>query len=144
MLLSLPVPASRKLSGPFVRLLPTYELAALQPYDPRYLADWPAELYDIPLADASLDARSQGYAILKREMAERLSPVKVLTTASAGLVIDGFRLALLPVWVSEVMANGEMRLVLLNGQTGDVCGDIESRPAHSSSILSWLSDLIGE
>jgi hypothetical protein len=42
------------------------------------------------------------------------------------------------------MANGEMRLVLLNGQTGDACGDIQSRPSHSNAILSWLSDLIGE
>ncbi len=44
-----PIPASRKCSAPFVRLIPTFDLKAVQPYDPRYLSDWPAELYDIPM-----------------------------------------------------------------------------------------------
>ncbi len=143
-LLSLAVPASRKLSAPFVRLLATYHLPALQAYDPRYLADWPAELYDIPLADASLDARSRGYALLKRDMAVRLAPVQILSASSAGLVVDSFRLVLLPVWVAEVSEDGGRQLVLINGQTGDVSGDIQSRPSHSGKLLSWLSDLIGE
>lgn len=143
-LLSLPVPASRKLSAPFVRLLSTYDLASLQPYDPRYLADWPAELYDIPLAEASLDARSQGYAMLKRDMVARLGPVRILSTSSAGLVVDSFRLVLLPAWTAEVTVDERRQLVLVNGQTGDVYGDIQARPSHSGNILSWLADLIGE
>ncbi len=142
--LTVPLPASRKLSAPFVRLLATYHLQSLQAYDPRYLVDWPAELYDIPLADASLDARSQGYALVKHEMAGRLLPVKLLSTSSAALVIEAFRLALLPVWVAEVMANGGPHLVLVNGQTGDVYGDIEVPPSHSGNLLAWLADLIGE
>lgn len=144
LLRSLPVPAGRQLSAPFVHLLPTYELASLQPYDPRYLADWPAELYDISLGDASLDARSQGYAILKRDMADRLLPVRVLSASSAGLVIDAFRLALLPVWMSEIIVAGTPRLVVINGQTGDVYGDVQSKPSHSGNILSRLADLIGQ
>ena len=144
-LLSLPIPASRKLSAPFVHLLHTYDLKALQPYDPRYLADWPAELYDISLAEASLDARSQGYARLKEEMAVRLRPLEILSTSSAGLVVDSFRLALLPVWVAEVRQHGEARLALLNGQTGDAYGG-DPRPAgpQSGKLLSWLADLLGE
>lgn len=143
----LPIPASRKLSAPFVRLLPTFDLKALQPYDPRYLADWPAELYDIPLADASLDARSQGYAMLKRAMQARLSPVRLLSASSANLTIDSFELDLLPVWVSEVSApsaSGSPQLVLINGVSGDISGELAPMPSHSGKLLSWLSDLIAE
>ncbi len=136
----LPIPGSRKLSGPFIKLLPTFDLKAAQPYDPRYLADWPADLYDIPMDEASLDARSQGFAILRREMAVRLQPVQLLSTSSARLVIESFRLNLLPVWMAEVQGH----LVLINGQTGDIYGDFPSRSAHSGSLLSWLSDIIKE
>ncbi len=144
MLRRLPIPASRKLSGPFVRLLGTFDLSAIQPYDPRFLADWPAELYDIPLAEASLDARSQGFAALKRDLQLRISPVKLVSASSARMDIESFRLNLVPVWMSEVQAGGGTHLVLINGQTGDICGDLDSKPSHSGNLLSWLSDLIKE
>ncbi len=150
MLSRLPIPASRKLSAPFVHLLPTFDLKAMQPYDPRYRADWPAELYDIPMAEASLDARSQGSAIAKRDMAMRLAPVRLVSASSAGLTIESFGLDLLPVWVSEVSAAGtgeksdRPHLVLINGQTGDIFGDPAARPSHSGKLPSWLSDLIGD
>src|SRR5215207_3464309 len=57
----LPIPASRKLSAVFLKLIPTFELKGIKPYDPRYLANWPAEVYDIPMAEASLDARSRAF-----------------------------------------------------------------------------------
>jgi DNA-directed RNA polymerase subunit RPC12/RpoP len=144
MLSRLPIPASRKLSAPFIRLVPTYDLKAVQLYDPRYLADWPAELYDIPMAEASLDARSQGYAVLKRDMALRLSPVHLISASSANLTIESFRLNLVPVWMTEVVADAVSHLILVNGQTGDVYGDLGQRPSHSGKILDWLSDLIND
>ena len=151
MLSRLPIPASRKLSAPFVHLLPSFDLKAVQPYDPRYLVDWPAELYDIPMAEASLDARSQGYAIAKRDMAMRLAPVRLISASSANLTIDSFALDLLPVWVSEVAApaaqSGQStisHLVLINGQTEDIYGDVATKPSHSGKRLSWLADLLGE
>ncbi len=143
----LPIPASRKLSAPFVRLLSTFDLKAVQPYDPRYLADWPAELYDIPMAEASLDARSQSFSALKRDMEIRLAPVRLLSASSAELAIESFNLDLLPVWMSEITlpaSEGGSRLVLINGQTGDIRGDLASKPSHSGKLLSWLSDLIAE
>jgi hypothetical protein len=144
MLSRLPIPASRKLSGPFVRLIPTFDLKAVQPYDPRYLSDWPAELYDIPMDEASLDARSQGFALLKNDMASRLAPVHLISTSSAPLEIDFFRLILLPVWMSELTVAGVPHLILINGQTGAIRGDLDARPAGSGNLLTWLSDLLNE
>lgn len=149
MLTRLPIPASRKLSAPFIRLLPTFDLGAVRPYDPRFLADWPAELYDIPLAEASLDARSQALALLKRKMAAALAPVHILSTSSANLSVESFRLNLLPVWMAEVQAppptgDGAAHLLLINGHNGEIYGDLGSKPSQPGSLLGWLSDLIKE
>ena len=151
MLSRLPIPASRKLSAPFVRLLSTFDLTAVQPYDPRYLADWPAELYDLPMAEASLDARSQGFTLVKRDMGIRLAPLRLVSASSAHLTIESFRLNLLPVWMTELIPSAAIggqdsapHLVLINGQTGDIRGDLGSKPSHSGKLLSWLSDLIKE
>jgi hypothetical protein len=141
----LPIPASRKPSAPFVRLLPTFDLAAVKPYDPRYLADWPAEVYDVPLADASLDARSQAYARYKIDMPSLVSPLKLVHTSSASLAIESFKLILLPVWMTEIPVHGRERLILINGQTGDVEGDVSEKPVKADDgPMKWLSDLLDE
>ncbi|HET9909939.1 MAG TPA: hypothetical protein VFQ23_25045, partial [Anaerolineales bacterium] len=84
----LPIPASRKLSAVFLKLIPTFELKAIKPYDPRYLADWPAEVYDIPMAEASLDARSHGFKHYKQDLPNLLSPMQVISTSSAKMSIE--------------------------------------------------------
>ncbi|HTP00283.1 MAG TPA: hypothetical protein VMJ64_02845 [Anaerolineales bacterium] len=151
MMRPLPIPASRKLSAPFIKLMNTYDLPVIRPYKPEYLANWPAELYDIPMGEASLDARSQGLAILKRDMAIRLAPLRIVSVSSANLTVESFRLNLLPVWMTEVApppeargAGGPPHLVLINGQTGDIYGDLAARPSHSGNPLTWLADLLGD
>lgn len=119
----LPIPGSRKLSGVFVKLIPTFDLRAIQPYDPRFLAGMPAEIYDVPMADASLDARSQTYKKYQREL-PHLVNVNVVHTSSASLAIESFKLNLLPVWMTELPFNGREHLVLINGQSGAVASDI--------------------
>ena len=143
----LPIPASRKPSAPFIRLLPTFDLSELKPYDPRYLADWPAEVYDVPLADASLDAPSQAYARYKHELPALLSPLRLIHTSSASLAVESFKLVLLPVWMTEIPLDGRERLVLINGRSGDVQGDqTDSRrnAQPSGGWMDWLSELLNE
>jgi DNA-directed RNA polymerase subunit RPC12/RpoP len=144
-LLSVSIAASRKPSAPFVRLIPTFDLRLVQPYDPRYLAAWPAELYDVPMADASLDARSQAYSRLKRDLPVRLAPIQLVSTSSANLTIDSFQLDLLPVWVSEIWLDGRGHILLINGQTGALQSDIAKKHERDKAGLrDWLADLIKE
>ena len=114
------IPASRKLSAVFTRLIGTYNFPAVQSYDPRYLADWPAELYDIAMADASLDARSRAYQREKQALPASLDGIRILSTSSARLAIESFQLVLLPVWLNEVVYDGRTHIVLVNGASGDV------------------------
>ena len=126
----LPIPASRKLSAVFLRLIPTFELISTKPYDPRFLADWPAEVYDIPMAEASLDARGQAYAKCKEELGYRLSPMRIIHSSSAKMAIKSFKLVLLPVWMTELPFNGREHLVLINGQNGIVASDLPNKKSR--------------
>lgn len=142
----LPVPASCKASSYLGRLLPTFDLQATRPYDPRYLANWAAEVYDVPMADASLDARSRAYNQLKRKLPGDIASLFNLKLSSAKLGIESFKLVLVPVWIAEVPFDGQKPLVLINGQNGIVQSDIPSQPRSKpkKGLFNWLDDLLDE
>lgn len=142
----LPLPASRKLSAVFVKLIPTFELKSLQPYDPRYLANWLAEIYDVPMADASLEARSQTYNKLKRNLSSLLNMDNIVHTSSANMLVTSFKLNLLPVWMTEIPFGGREHLLLINGQNGVVASDLpeDEEEEGQGGLFDFLADLLGE
>jgi hypothetical protein len=140
----LPIPASRKLSAVFLELIPSFELTSVKPYDPRFLADWPAEVYDIPMAEASLDARGQAYAKYKKELPYKISPTRLVQSSSAKMAIDSFKLVLLPVWMTELPFGGREHIVLINGQNGVVASDLPDKKGKRGGLMEFLSDLLKE
>jgi len=140
----LPIPASRKLSAVFLELIPSFELRSVKPYDPRFLADWPAEVYDIPMAEASLDARGQAFAKLKEDLPYKLSPLRIVSSSSAKMAIESFKLVLLPVWMTELPFDGREHLVLINGQNGTVASDLPDKKDKAGGLLDFLSDLLDD
>jgi predicted RNA-binding Zn-ribbon protein involved in translation (DUF1610 family) len=140
---SITIAASRRPSAPFVRLLPTFDLGALRPYDPRFLSAWPAELYDISMADASLEARSRVYRRVRAELPSLANLLRVLSSSSADLAVESFQLDLLPVWAAELHLRNTSALLLINGQSGAVEGPASEGSHGSGSVTKWLSDLIG-
>ena len=140
----LPIPASRKLSGVFLKLIPAFELQGIKPYDPRYLVNFPAELYDIPMAEASLDARSQTFKHYKDDLPNLLTPMQLISASSAKMTVDSFRLNLLPVWMTELFFGGRQHLVLINGQNGTVASDLPEKKEKTGGLLDYLSDLLSD
>lgn len=142
----LPVPASCKSADRLTRLLPTFELQATRPYDPRYLANWAAEVYDVPMADASLEARSRAYSQLKSRLPGDIASLYNLKTSSASLTIESFKLVLVPAWITEVAFHSQSSLVLINGQNGIVQADIpsQSKPKAKSGLFDWLGNLLDD
>lgn len=141
----LPLPASRKLSAVFSKLIPTFDLKSLQPYDPRYLASWLAEIYDVPMADASLEARSQTFTTLRRDLPSLLGGINIVHTSSANMLVTSFKLNLLPVWMTEIPFGGREHLLLINGQNGHVASDLpEKDDEDEGGLFSFLADLLGE
>lgn len=142
----LPLPASRKLSAVFLKLIPAFDMQSVKPYDPRFLASWPAEIYDVPMADASLDARSQTYTAYKKKLPHLITGMNLVHTSSANLVVESFKLVLLPVWMTELPFDGREHLVLINGQSGVVSSDLPEQEDESESggLFGFLADLLEE
>ena len=145
----LPFPASRKLSAVFLKLIPSFDLKTTKPYDPRFLASWPAEIYDVPMADASLDARSQVYARYKDKLPYMISGMNIVHTSSQNLAVESFKLNLMPVWMTELPFDGREHLVLINGQSGLVASDVPDNSqiqeeAGAGGLLNFLSDLLND
>jgi len=140
----LALPASRKLSAVFMKLIPAFDLSKLKEYDPRYLANWVAEVYDIPMADASLDARSQAFNQIKKQMPPLLNNINIIRASSAGMLVESFKLALLPVWMTELPFGGRKHLVLINGQSGTVASDLPGHDEEPGGLFSFLADLLND
>lgn len=131
------VPASERVAGPLDEALEETDFAALLPYDPSYLSDWPAETYQRAMSDAALVARQRVYAQARQRVEHNvLHRLKDVKTTSTGIAIDSFQLVLVPLWISAVAADGKQHRLVVSGASGRVYAD---RPlAEASGLLGWL------
>lgn len=121
------VAASHTLPQELLALLQDYDLSALEPYRPGYLADQPAEIYEIPASDASLVARERALQAGRKRIAAGLNTWgRDLQVDSSRMMIYTCKLILLPVWVTRYRVDEISYRAVINGQTGTVRGQ---RPA---------------
>ena len=133
------VPATHKLSSDLIiKEVDHFVLGDVVPYDQAYLADWPAEVYEITVSDASLVARRKVLEKARKFAQTRLNAtlgyVKDLQFNTAGIVVESFKLILLPVWVARYRHQGKTYRVLINGQTGRV---------RAEAPRNWLQNFLG-
>lgn len=129
-------PASNTLLQDLASAVGSFQLDELVPYDPGYLADWPAETYDISVADASIKARAKARALAAERLGKRIED---FGPGVARLSVMSFKLIIVPLWIVRYLYKEERQYtVLVNGQTGVVHGEKPSR-----GILGWLSRLTG-
>ena len=133
------VPASQHLPESLAPALHGFNLEALQPYDVRFLAGFPAETFHITAADASLEARRLALELETREVqqTEIGQPVVDFSMATGNMLVESYRLALLPLWLAFYEVNGRRYDAAINGQTGAVTGE---RPGKNllERISQWF------
>jgi DNA-directed RNA polymerase subunit RPC12/RpoP len=118
-------PATKRLCQACLPVAKSYDLKSLVDYDLRYLSNWPAETYQVEVGDASLDARETALAIEKQRARQKV-PVaaKNLVFDSSSMLVDSFKLVLLPLWLTCVSReDGRKFDVVINGQTAQVFGE---------------------
>jgi predicted RNA-binding Zn-ribbon protein involved in translation (DUF1610 family) len=113
------IPATPSLPAALATHLADYDLAYLVPYDLRYLADWPAEHIRLTASDASLKARSIMVQSLRRRHRDQIQKWHPLRPRIE-MVVESFRLLLLPVWLGHFWHENHHHLVMVNDQTGMV------------------------
>ena len=132
------VPATKRLPKTLMKEVYHYDYEQLVTYDARYLADWPAERYQLTLADASLRARKQIVTDVRRKPHKITHGeyIKDFSLYSNGLLIESYKLILVPLWMLHFKVEDTVYDVIINGQTGNVRGD---RPQNvAGKLFSWL------
>ncbi len=116
--------ASRSLPKKYTDGLEPWDLSALEPYKPQYLAGFRAEGYQVELADGFGEARAYMDRMILRDVKydiggdeQRVSDVD--TTLSAVT----FKHILLPVWLAAYKYRGKTYRFVVNGRTGRVQGE---------------------
>jgi DNA-directed RNA polymerase subunit RPC12/RpoP len=138
------VPASKRLGKWLARSIPDFHFEQVARYDSRCLADWPAEVYQVSMDDASLEARDQAYRREKAALPAKVGPnVYNLLTSSANISIDSFKLVLIPIWVTVYLVDNKDYTVIINGQTGKVYGELPVPGAPPSGLKELLGGLFG-
>ncbi|MGE5263914.1 MAG: hypothetical protein ACM3S0_11075 [Acidobacteriota bacterium] len=135
-----PVAASHTLSAALSETIGEFPFDKIAPYDPRFLADWPAETYQIPVSDASLVARSRTVAKKRKQIDDEIGEGhKDLVVSSARLFVESFKLVLVPVWIARYQFDHVWYSVVVNGQLGTLRAD---KPV--TGVRKWLSGLLGD
>jgi hypothetical protein len=104
-----------------------FDTKALVPYSSDLLADWTAQVYEIPLAEASLVARQRALQIGRAHVQDTMlagENYRDFTMNSGGLIVESYKLTLLPVWLTRYSYKQRGQQVIVNGQTGKVAGQV--------------------
>lgn len=139
-----PVIASRRVPQWFGEVLKGYSLPRMVTYDPRYLADWPAQTYEISMSDASLEARAwavrQGREEARRLNDSTLSQITDFRTGAPQIAVASYKLALVSVWLAKYEIAGQPREALLDSQAGKVYAEKSGK----GGLLGWVEGILGE
>jgi DNA-directed RNA polymerase subunit RPC12/RpoP len=116
--------ASRSLPHKYTSALEPWDLAALEPYQPEFLAGFRAEGYTVTLEDGFTQARQQMDAVIARDVRADIGGDEQRINRIDTRVSDvTFKHILLPVWLAAYKFRGETYRFVVNGRTGRVQGE---------------------
>ena len=116
--------ASRSLPKRFTDALEPWDLAALQPYAPEYLAGFRAEGYTVQLTDGYTEARDKMQRVIERDVRFDIGGDRQRIQSMDTDVSDvTFKHILLPVWLAAYRYRGKSYRFVVNARTGKVQGE---------------------
>ena len=116
--------ASHSLPRSYTEGLEPWNLGALEPYRPDYLAGFTAEGYTVPL----LEGNARGHEIMTRVIHQDVArdiggDEQRITSVDTSYSAETFKHILLPIWMAAYKYNGKTFRFVVNGQTGKVQGE---------------------
>lgn len=136
------VPASHSIAKDLLDDVLDYDTKALCPYSIDLLADQAVEIYQVSLADASLVARQRASRLGREYVLHHTlagEQVKDFQMNSLGLIVESYKLTLLPLWLTTYRYKNEKYAVAVNGQSGRVSGQ-----APRSGLQKALAGIFGD
>lgn len=134
------VPAGRSLPAELLMGL-EYLMQYAVPYRPDMLTDWPAEVYSVPMSDASLMARERAVKETNRQVEletglDVAGSNRTVSIDRTGLSVQSYKLLLLPIYTTAYTYRERTFRLVINGQTGQVVGDA---PGADSFVRKMLA-----
>ncbi len=116
--------ASHSLPKTYTDALEPWDLPALEPYQPEYLAGFRAEAYTVELPDGYTEARAHMARVIERDVRFDIGGDRQRIHAVDTDVRDvTFKHILLPVWMAAYKYRGQTYRFVVNGRTGRVQGE---------------------
>ncbi len=116
--------ASHSLPKRYTDALEPWDLSALEPYQPQYLAGFRAEAYTVELQQGYGEAREHMGRIIERDVRFDIGGDRQRVHDIDTDVSDvTFKHILLPVWLAAYKYRGETYRFVVNGRTGRVQGE---------------------
>ncbi|WP_112309280.1 TFIIB-type zinc finger domain-containing protein [Pseudogemmobacter bohemicus] len=115
---------SLSLPARYANALEPWDLTALVPYAPDYLAGFTAEGYTIPLEPASLQSKQKMARVIESDVRRDIGgDEQRVSGIDTDYRDETFKHILLPIWMAAYKYNGKSYQFLVNGQTGEVQGE---------------------
>ncbi len=116
--------ASHSLPKRYTDALEPWDLSALEPYRPEYLAGFRAEGYTVELQDGFAEARDYMDRVIHRDVKFDIGGDKQRVHDIDTSISDvTFKHVLLPIWVAAYKYRGQTYRFVVNGRTGRVQGE---------------------
>ena len=116
--------ASKSLPRRYTEALQPWDLSALVPYQPQYLAGFRAEGYTVDLTEGHKDARAQMDRVIERDVRFDIGgDQQRIHRIDTELSDVTFKHILLPVWLAAYKYGGNTYRFVVNGQSGRVQGE---------------------
>lgn len=116
--------ASQSLPHGYTQGLEPWDLGALEPYRPDYLAGFIAEGYTISLSDGNGTAHQIMAQVISGDVARDIGgDEQRIGQINTDYSAETFKHILLPVWLAAYKYNGKTFRFVVNGQTGKVQGE---------------------
>lgn len=116
--------ASNALPRRYTEALAPWDLGALEPYVPDYLAGFRAEAYSVPIEDGFVMARDHMDRVILRDVKFDIGGDRQRVHSVHTQVSDvTFKHILLPVWLAAYKYRGKTYRFVVNGRSGRVQGE---------------------
>ena len=116
--------ASRSLPERLGDELTPWDLGALTPYNPEFLAGFQAEGYTVSLADGDAEAKDRMSDVIRQDVRRDIGgDEQRIHSVDTDWSDETFKHILLPIWMAAYKYNGKSYRFLVNGQTGEVQGE---------------------
>ncbi len=134
------VPASEMISNKLTRSMTMWDLSKSKNYNPKYLSGYKSELYQIGLPRSFKSAKDIMVRTIRRLIRRDIGgDHQQISSMNTKYQRVGFKLMLMPLWVSAFLYNKKTYRFIINGQTGQVKGE---RPYSWVKIASLVFSVI--